>query len=114
MQEWIIGHARDQYTAVLRDMAKTICQGEKSAKNAEVFALCENHPRKEKVEKYAESFSETGGQFLRDALPQGPAEQRTDRPHPAGRQRRVVRRVLSQRDLLGRTSQKRSDRAERP
>ena len=63
MQEWIIAMLAISILLILRDMAKTILSGRKSAKNAEVFALCENHPRKEKVEKYAESFQKLADSF---------------------------------------------------
>ena len=76
MQEWIIAMLVISILLVLRDMAKTILSGRKSAKNAEVFALCENHPRKEKVEKYAESFQKLADSFYgmpyrRDRLSSG-------------------------------------------
>lgn len=76
MQEWIIAMLAISILLVLRDMAKTILSGRKSAKNAEVFALCENHPRKEKVEKYAESFQKLADSFYgmpyrRDRLSSG-------------------------------------------
>ena len=55
MQEWIIAMLVISVLLILRDMAKTILTGRMSKKE-EAFSLCEEHPQKEKVERYAASF----------------------------------------------------------
>ena len=52
MQEWIIAMLVISVLLILRDMAKTILTGRMSKKE-EAFSLCEEHPQKEKVERYA-------------------------------------------------------------
>ena len=51
MQEWIIAMLVISVLLILRDMAKTILTGRMSKKE-EAFSLCEEHPQKEKVERY--------------------------------------------------------------
>lgn len=55
MQEWIIAMLVISAMLIIRDMAKTILAGRKMS-NGELNALYENHPQKERVEKYAQSF----------------------------------------------------------
>ncbi len=55
MQEWIIAMLVISAMLIIRDMAKTILAG-RSLSNGEVNALYEDHPQKERVEKYAKSF----------------------------------------------------------
>ena len=62
MQEWIIAMLVISVLLILRDMAKTILTGRMSKKE-EIFPIGEDHPQKEKVERYAAAF-----QKLADAL----------------------------------------------
>ena len=62
MQEWIIAMLVISILLILRDMAKTILAGRKSKKEEE-FPLRENHPQKEKVERYAASFQKLADTF---------------------------------------------------
>lgn len=62
MQEWIIAMLVISILLILRDMAKTILTGRMSKKE-EVFPLTENHPQKEKVERYAASFQKLADTF---------------------------------------------------
>ena len=62
MQEWIIAMLVISVLLILRDMAKTILAGRLSKKE-EPFPLCENHPQKEKAEKYAQSFQKLAETF---------------------------------------------------
>ena len=62
MQEWIIAMLVISIVLILRDMAKTILAGRKSKKEEE-FPLRENHPQKEKVERYAASFQKLADTF---------------------------------------------------
>lgn len=62
MQEWIIAMLVISIVLILRDMAKTILTGRKSKKEEE-FPLMENHPQKEKVERYAASFQKLADTF---------------------------------------------------
>lgn len=62
MQEWIIAMLVISVLLILRDMAKTILSVRKPKKE-EAFPLCENHPQKEKVEKYAASFQKLADTF---------------------------------------------------
>ena len=62
MQEWIIAMLVISVLLVLRDMAKTILTGRMSKKE-EAFSLCEEHPQKEKVERYAASFQKLADTF---------------------------------------------------
>ncbi|MDO4557080.1 MAG: stage II sporulation protein E, partial [Lachnospiraceae bacterium] len=55
MQEWIIAMLVISGMLIIRDMAKTILAG-RNLSNGEVNALYEEHPQKERVEKYAKSF----------------------------------------------------------
>lgn len=62
MQEWIIAMLVISVLLILRDMAKTFFKEKKPA--AEIAAaLCENHPQKEKIERYAESFQKLADTF---------------------------------------------------
>ena len=79
MQEWIIAMLVISVLLILRDMAKTILAGRKSKKE-EVFSLCESHPQREKVEKYAASFQKLADTFYgmpyrRDYLSKGQVDQ---------------------------------------
>ena len=62
MQEWIIAMLVISVLLILRDMAKTILTGRMSKKE-EAFSLCEEHPQKEKVERYAASFQKLADTF---------------------------------------------------
>ncbi|HIY00685.1 MAG TPA: SpoIIE family protein phosphatase [Candidatus Blautia faecipullorum] len=62
MQEWIVAMLVISMLLILRDMAKTILTGRKSKKE-EQFPLCESHPQKEKVERYAASFQKLADTF---------------------------------------------------
>ena len=55
MQEWIIAMLVVSILLILRDMAKTVFSG-KTKEKEEMLPLCESHPQKEKVERYAASF----------------------------------------------------------
>lgn len=54
MQEWIIAMLVVSILLILRDMAKTVFSG-KTKEKEEMLPLCESHPQKEKVERYAAS-----------------------------------------------------------
>lgn len=62
MQEWIIAMLVISVLLILRDMAKTFLKGRKPGAEA-AAALCENHPQKEKIEHYAESFQKLADTF---------------------------------------------------
>lgn len=62
MQEWIIAMLVISMLLILRDMAKTILAGQ-LPKKEEHFTLCESHPQKEKVERYAASFQKLAETF---------------------------------------------------
>lgn len=62
MQEWMIAMLAIIGLLILRDMAKTILSGRLS-KDDEMVQLCENHPQKEKVERYAQSFQKLADTF---------------------------------------------------
>ena len=55
MHEWIIAMLVISSMLIIRDMAKTILAA-RTLSNGEVNALYEDHPQKERVEKYAKSF----------------------------------------------------------
>lgn len=55
MQEWMIAMLVISILLIIRDMAKTILSGN-VPETQEILPLCESHPQKEKVERYAESF----------------------------------------------------------
>ena len=79
MQEWIIAMLVISMLLILRDMAKTILSGRKTEKE-DVFFSGESHPRKEKVERYAESFRKLADTFYgmpyrRECLSAGQVEQ---------------------------------------
>lgn len=62
MQEWIIAMLVISILLVFRDMAKTILAG-CLPKKKEQFTICESHPQKEKVERYAASFQKLAETF---------------------------------------------------
>ena len=62
MQEWMIAMLVISILLIVRDMAKTILAGQ-IPKKEEKFALCESHPQKEKVERYAASFQKLAETF---------------------------------------------------
>ena len=55
MQEWMIAMLVISITLIIRDMAKTILAGN-VPDTQEMIALCDSHPQKERVERYASSF----------------------------------------------------------
>lgn len=62
MQEWIIAMLVISVMLILRDMAKTFLKEKKPM--AEIAAaLCENHPQKEKIERYADAFQKLADTF---------------------------------------------------
>ena len=72
-------HARDQCDADSAGHGKNYFGGRKSKKE-EVFSLCESHPQREKVEKYAASFQKLADTFYgmpyrRDYLSKGQVDQ---------------------------------------
>ena len=62
MQEWIIAMLVISVLLILRDMAKTILTGRMSKKE-EIFPIGEDHPQKEKVERYAAAFQKLADTF---------------------------------------------------
>lgn len=62
MQAWMIAMLVISILLVVRDMAKTILAGQ-IPKKEEQLALCESHPQKEKVERYAASFQKLAETF---------------------------------------------------
>ncbi|MDO4277105.1 MAG: SpoIIE family protein phosphatase [Eubacteriales bacterium] len=62
MQEWIIAMLVISVLLVIRDMAKTILAG-RTPKAEELLPLCESHPQKEKVQRYAASFQKLADTF---------------------------------------------------
>ena len=62
MQEWIIAMLVVSILLILRDMAKTVFSGRTQEKE-EMMPLCESHPQKEKVERYAASFRKLAETF---------------------------------------------------
>ena len=74
MQEWIIAMLVISVLLVLRDMAKVFFRG-RSFLKAEQPAE-EKNPQKEKVERYAASFSEACRQLLWITLPKRLFKQR--------------------------------------
>ena len=62
MQEWIIAMLVISVLLILRDMAKTILTGRMSKKE-EIFPSGEDHPQKEKVERYAAAFQKLADTF---------------------------------------------------
>lgn len=61
MQEWIIAMLVVSILLILRDMAKLSFR-ENEGKE-EMLPLCESHPQKEKVERYAASFRKLADTF---------------------------------------------------
>ncbi|MDO4337945.1 MAG: SpoIIE family protein phosphatase [Eubacteriales bacterium] len=62
MQEWIIAMLVISVLLITRDMAKTILAG-RTSEAEEALPLCESHPQKEKVERYAASFQKLADTF---------------------------------------------------
>ena len=62
MQEWIIAMLVISVLLILRDMAKTIL-AVRPSKTEELLPLCESHPQKEKVQRYAASFQKLADTF---------------------------------------------------
>ena len=62
MQEWIIAMLVISVLLILRDMAKTVLTGRMSKKE-EIFPIGEDHPQKEKVERYAAAFQKLADTF---------------------------------------------------
>lgn len=62
MQEWMIAMFVISIMLIFRDMAKTILAGCRP-KRKDQFAVCESHPQKEKVERYAASFQKLSETF---------------------------------------------------
>lgn len=62
MQEWMIAMLVISVLLIIRDMAKTILAGKKP-KTEELLPLCESHPQKEKVQRYAASFQKLADTF---------------------------------------------------
>lgn len=62
MQEWIIAMLVISVLLVVRDMAKTILSG-RNGEIREMLPLEENHPQKEKVQRYAASFQKLADTF---------------------------------------------------
>ena len=63
MQEWIIAMLVVSILLILRDMAKNCLFREKTKEKEEMLPLCESHPQKEKVERYAASFRKLADTF---------------------------------------------------
>ena len=62
MQEWMIAMLVISVLLIVRDMAKTILAG-RTPKAEELAPLCESHPQKEKVQRYAASFQKLADTF---------------------------------------------------
>lgn len=62
MQEWIVAMLVISILLIVRDMAKTIFSGRKM-KTEETQIFTENHPQKEKVQRYAASFQKLADTF---------------------------------------------------
>lgn len=62
MQEWMIAMLVISMLLIIRDMAKTILAG-RTPKAEEILPLCESHPQKEKVQRYAASFQKLADTF---------------------------------------------------
>ena len=62
MQEWIVAMLVISILLIFRDMAKTILSGRKM-KTEEIPLFTENHPQKEKVQRYAASFQKLADTF---------------------------------------------------
>ena len=87
MQEWIIAMLVVSILLILRDMAKTVFSG-KTKEKEEMLPLCESHPQKEKVERYAASFRKLADTFYET--------------YHIGHQCGCMFQMLSERDMLGR------------
>ena len=62
MQEWMLAMLVISITLIIRDMAKTILAGN-VPDTQEMIALCDSHPQKERVERYAASFQKLADTF---------------------------------------------------
>ena len=62
MQEWMIAMLVISILLIIRDMAKTIL-AENVPDTQEILPLCDRHPQKEKVERYAASFQKLADTF---------------------------------------------------
>lgn len=62
MQEWIFAMLVISVFLIIRDMAKTFLMG-KFSDTEDLVPYCENHPEKEKVERYAISFQKLADSF---------------------------------------------------
>lgn len=62
MQEWMIAMLVIGIALIIRDMAKTILSGRKP-KTEEMIPLREDHPQKEKVQRYAAAFQKLADTF---------------------------------------------------
>ena len=62
MQEWMIAMLVISVLLIIRDMAKTILAGKKFRAEDPV-PVCESHPQKEKVQRYAASFQKLADTF---------------------------------------------------
>ncbi|GAB6105511.1 hypothetical protein JCM17039_22650 [Blautia glucerasea] len=62
MQEWMIAMLVISMLLILRDMAKTILAGH-IHKKKNLYEFCENHPQKDKVVRYADSFQKLADIF---------------------------------------------------
>ena len=62
MQEWMIAMLVISILLIIRDMAKTILAGN-VPDTQEILPLCDRHPQKEKVERYAASFQKLADTF---------------------------------------------------
>lgn len=101
MQEWIIAMLVVSILLILRDMAKTVFSG-KTKEKEEMLPLCESHPQKEKVERYAASFRKLADTFYgmpyRKEFLSGGQLNRIISDNQCG----CMFQMLSERDLLGR------------
>lgn len=62
MQEWMVAMLVISILLIVRDMAKTILAGN-VPDTQEILPLCDSHPQKEKVERYAASFQKLADTF---------------------------------------------------
>lgn len=62
MQEWMIAMLVISVLLIIRDMAKTIL-ADRTPVTEEIMPLCDSHPQKEKVQRYAESFQKLADIF---------------------------------------------------
>lgn len=62
MQEWMIAMLVISVLVIIRDMAKTIL-ADRTPDTEEILPLCDSHPQKEKVQRYAKSFQKLADIF---------------------------------------------------